>query len=105
MKSFLLLYLHLGREKRRRGVHQLFRRFVGGRAVLGKHHHPACGVALAENGGKIPHRLSRSFRGADGSAVRVPLIPELNTEADREATRTLLAEMGVEKMDFFTYKR
>ena len=105
MKSFLLLYLHLGREKRRRGADQLFRRLVGGSAVRGKHHHPACGVALAENGGKIAHRFTGTLRGMDGSAVRVPLIPELNTEADREATRTLLAEMGVEKMDFFTYKR
>ena len=59
-----------------------------------------------DNGGMLQNlALLLSLVGKDRVTVRVPLIPEFNTEADREATRKLLTDMGVEKMDFFTYKR
>lgn len=35
--------------------------------------------------------------------VRVPLIPEYNTEADQEASRKKLLEMGVKNLDLFKY--
>ena len=37
--------------------------------------------------------------------VRVPLIPEYNTEADQEASRKKLLEMGVKNLDLFKYVR
>ena len=59
-----------------------------------------------DNGGMLQNlALLLSLVGKDRVTVRVPLIPEFNTEEDREATRKLLTDMGVEKMDFFTYKR
>ena len=59
-----------------------------------------------DNGGMLQNlALLLSFVGKDRVTVRVPLIPEFNTEEDREATRKLLADLGVEKMDLFTYKR
>ena len=59
-----------------------------------------------DNGGMLQNlALLLSLVGKDRVTVRVPLIPEFNTEEDREATRKLLADLGVEKMDFFTYKR
>lgn len=59
-----------------------------------------------DNGGMLQNlALLLSLVGKDRVTVRVPLIPEFNTEEDREASRKLLTDMGVEKMDFFTYKR
>lgn len=59
-----------------------------------------------DNGGMLQNlALLLSLVGKDRVTVRVPLIPEFNTDSDREATRKLLTDMGVEKMDFFTYKR
>ena len=37
--------------------------------------------------------------------VRVPLIPEFNTPEDQQRSRDLLAEMGIEHFDLFSYKR
>ena len=42
--------------------------------------------------------------GADRITVRLPLIPEFNTEADRAASRNLLEQMGITKFDPFTYR-
>lgn len=36
--------------------------------------------------------------------VRLPLIPDFNTEADREASRTALASLGFSNFDLFTYQ-
>lgn len=36
--------------------------------------------------------------------VRIPLIPGFNTDADRQASKQLLSEMGIIKFDLFTYK-
>ncbi len=59
-----------------------------------------------DNAGMLANlSLLLSLVGKDRVTVRVPLIPEFNTESDREATRKLLTDMGVEKMDFFAYKR
>ena len=42
--------------------------------------------------------------GSERIIVRLPLIPEYNTEADREKSKSLLDKFGVKKYDFFTYK-
>ena len=42
--------------------------------------------------------------GPERIVVRLPLIPEFNTEADRQNSRRLLAQMGVTQFDFFTYR-
>lgn len=36
--------------------------------------------------------------------VRLPLIPEYNTETDREHSKKILTEMGITDFDIFTYK-
>ncbi len=36
--------------------------------------------------------------------VRLPLIPEYNTETDREHSKHILTEMGITDFDIFTYK-
>ena len=35
--------------------------------------------------------------------IRIPLIPQFNTPAHQEYSRSLLVEMGFEKFDLFTY--
>lgn len=42
--------------------------------------------------------------GAERIVARLPLIPEFNTETDRENSRSLLATMGLNQFDLFTYK-
>lgn len=42
--------------------------------------------------------------GPERIVVRLPLIPEFNTDADRQASKTLLSGMGITKFDLFTYK-
>lgn len=42
--------------------------------------------------------------GPERITVRVPLIPEFNTEADRQRSRAMLAEMGIQNFDLFTYR-
>ena len=42
--------------------------------------------------------------GPERIVVRVPLIPEFNTEEDRLGTRTRLGSMGITQFDFFTYR-
>lgn len=42
--------------------------------------------------------------GSERIIVRLPLIPEFNTEETRENSRTLLIAMGLRKFDPFTYK-
>ena len=42
--------------------------------------------------------------GPDRIVVRLPLIPEFNTESDRESSRILLMNMGLTQFDRFTYK-
>ena len=42
--------------------------------------------------------------GPDRIVVRVPLIPDYNTDADRKNTHALLSHMGITKFDFFAYK-
>jgi len=36
--------------------------------------------------------------------VRLPLIPEFNTEVNRQNSQDLLAGMGISQFDLFTYK-
>ncbi len=36
--------------------------------------------------------------------VRLPLIPDYNTEADREASRSALEALGFTRFDLFTYQ-
>ncbi len=36
--------------------------------------------------------------------IRIPLIPEFNTDADREASRATLEQLGFTRFDLFTYK-
>lgn len=42
--------------------------------------------------------------GPERITVRVPLIPQFNTDADRSRSRALLEAMGVTNFDFFTYQ-
>ena len=42
--------------------------------------------------------------GAQRVIVRLPLIPDYNTDADRDASEALLRTFGVERFDRFTYK-
>ena len=44
-----------------------------------------------------------SAKGAEHIMVRVPLIPDFNTEADRNHTVALLQEMGITQIDKFNY--
>jgi len=43
--------------------------------------------------------------GSDRITVRLPLIPDVNTESDRRRSRQLLEAMGVTRFDEFTYVR
>ncbi|WP_295727913.1 radical SAM protein [uncultured Muribaculum sp.] len=36
--------------------------------------------------------------------IRIPLIPDFNTEADREASRAALEQLGFTRFDLFTYQ-
>lgn len=42
--------------------------------------------------------------GPDRITVRIPLIPEFNTEADQQRSRAELEAMGLRKFDLFSYK-
>lgn len=42
---------------------------------------------------------------AQNVCLRIPLIPEFNTEADRENSVKILKEMGFHRFDLFTYVR
>ena len=42
--------------------------------------------------------------GPERIVARLPLIPGYNSESDRQASRKLLAQMGVTQFDFFTYR-
>lgn len=44
-----------------------------------------------------------SAKGAEHIMVRVPLIPDFNTEADRNRSVALLHEMGITQIDKFNY--
>lgn len=43
--------------------------------------------------------------GPERITVRLPLIPEFNTEEDRLASRDRLAAMGLKKFDLFSYRK
>ena len=49
-------------------------------------------------------KLLLELKGAEHVIVRVPQIPDYNTEADTDRTAARLAEMGVTNIDRFTYK-
>ena len=42
--------------------------------------------------------------GPDRIVVRLPLIPDFNTDGDRQASRQLLSQMGIEHFNPFTYR-
>lgn len=41
--------------------------------------------------------------GPERIVVRMPLIPEFNTDADRQASKQLLESMGITQFNFFNY--
>ncbi len=43
--------------------------------------------------------------GPERITVRLPLIPEFNTEADRSASREKLTALGIRNFDLFTYRK
>lgn len=45
-----------------------------------------------------------ALTGPDRLVLRLPLIPGYNTEADREASFTLLSGLGIQHFDRFTYR-
>ena len=49
-------------------------------------------------------RLALSEKGPDNVIVRVPLIPEFNTEAHTDCSVTWLQEIGVTRVDRFVYR-
>ncbi|MBE6648813.1 MAG: radical SAM protein [Ruminococcaceae bacterium] len=49
--------------------------------------------------------LLLSLVGADRIMVRVPLIPDYNTEEDRKNSVELLLSMGITNLDLFKYKK
>ena len=49
-------------------------------------------------------RFLLSLVGPERITVRLPLIPDYNTEEDRQRSKALLQEMGIQKFDLFTYR-
>lgn len=49
-------------------------------------------------------QLLLDLAGPERITVRLPLIPEYNTEGDRQRSKALLQKMGIEKFDIFTYR-
>ena len=49
-------------------------------------------------------KLLLSLVGPEHITVRVPLIPDYNTEADTDRTAQRLAAMGITRLDRFTYR-
>jgi pyruvate formate lyase activating enzyme len=49
-------------------------------------------------------RFLLSLVGPERITVRLPLIPEYNTEGDRQHSKALLQKMGIQKFDLFTYR-
>ena len=45
-----------------------------------------------------------SLGGPERITVRLPLIPDYNTEEDRQHSKALLLETGIQKFDLFTYR-
>lgn len=43
--------------------------------------------------------------GPERIILRLPLIPEFNTDEDRQTSRRLLESMGITQFDLFTYRR
>ena len=66
---------------------EIYRRYTGGNAALMK----------------TNLRLLLELAGPERICVRVPLIPEYNTEADQERSAEALRKMGVERLDLFSY--
>ncbi len=46
-----------------------------------------------------------TLAGPERITVRLPLIPEFNTEADRAASQAQLSAMGIRKFDLFSYQK
>ena len=42
--------------------------------------------------------------GPERIVVRLPLIPDFNTEADRQSSQLLLRKVGIQQFDLFTYR-
>lgn len=66
-----------------------YRRYTGGD-----------GAVMRENLRKLADTV-----GPERLVVRVPLIPEYNTEADQARSAELLREMGITRLDLFSYTR
>ena len=49
-------------------------------------------------------RFLLSLVGPERITVRLPLIPDYNTEEDRQHSKALLLETGIQKFDLFTYR-
>ena len=49
-------------------------------------------------------KLLLSLVGPERIVIRVPLIPDFNTDADRQASKALLESMGITHFNFFTYR-
>lgn len=49
-------------------------------------------------------KLLKSLVGAENILIRLPLIPDYNTEADRQRSRSLLEGLGFTRFDEFTYR-
>ena len=59
-----------------------------------------------QENGRVLDNLKRLAQriGSERIVVRLPLIPEFNTETDRQNSRGLLTAMGLTQFDLFDYK-
>ncbi|MBP5207330.1 MAG: radical SAM protein [Clostridia bacterium] len=63
------------------------------------------GYTGADNGSVLENlALLAELAGPDRITVRLPLIPGYNTEEDRDRSRKLLLDMGLNDFDAFTYR-
>ena len=60
-----------------------------------------------KDNGKMLENLKKllSLVGPERIKVRIPLIPEFNTDEDRQRSKARLSQMGITNMDLFTYKK
>lgn len=60
--------------------------------------------------GKDNHQMLKNLeqlvelKGSDCLTVRLPLIPDFNTEEDRQRSKAILQELGIKRFDMFTYQ-
>lgn len=59
-----------------------------------------------QDNGRMLENLRKllALTGSERIILRLPLIPDFNSDTDRQASRTLLESMGITHFDHFTYR-